>query len=131
MQSMTVVAAALALTAALALPAAAQTASTEAFTASCLAAGPFLIGEVPAEVDAATILTPLCSCLVAEFSGFPQAEIDVLAADLAGTSTEESHAAFGDYEALEDKARAGLTKCFDAPEVRAALDAAAAPATTQ
>ena len=116
-----------ALTLALAAPASAETPADFAkFTEACLGAQQFLIGELPAGTDPATILTPLCTCIVTAFAPFSQPEIDILATDLRGEATEESHAAFPTYAALEEKARDGLTTCFSSPEIIALMPAPAA-----
>jgi hypothetical protein len=104
-----------------------------AFNTACLGAQQFLLGEVPAGVDAASILTPLCGCLGTALKDLPQKDVDVLAADLRGEGTKEAHEAHGSYQQVEDKARDGLNACFSSPEVSAALAAAqpapAAPAS--
>ena len=62
-----------ALTLALAAPVSAETpADFTNFTAACLGAQHFLIGELPAGTDPATILTPLCTCIVTAFAPFSQ-----------------------------------------------------------
>lgn len=94
------------------------------FSESCLAAAPFLLGEVPAGVDSASILTPLCGCLATTLKDLPQKDVDILAADLRGEGTEELHTAHGGYEAVTNLAREGLTTCFASPEVTAAMQAA-------
>lgn len=118
------------LTIALAAPVSAQTpADFTKFSEACLGAQTFLIGEVPEGTDPATILTPLCACIVTAFAPLTQPEVDMLVADLRGESTEESHAAYTDYAALETKARDGLTSCFSKPEIQSLMPAApAAPA---
>lgn len=95
------------------------------FSETCLAAEAFLLGEVPAGVDSALILTPLCGCLTGTFKDMPQKDVDILAADLRGEGTDELHAAHGSYEKVTDLAREGLTTCFASPEVTAAMQAAA------
>ena len=95
------------------------------FTPACMAAQPFLLGEVPEGVKAEDVLTPLCGCLVKAFAPMSQKDVDVLTTDLKGESTEESHAAHGDYAALGEKAREGLNTCFASPEVSAAMKPAA------
>ncbi len=61
------------------------------FTQSCMGAAVFLLGDVPPEVDSASVLTPLCGCLETSFGALSQGDVDELAADLAGTSTDETH----------------------------------------
>jgi len=92
-----------------------------AFGEACAGAAPFLIGDVPEGTDPATILTPLCACLEAGFRTMPQADVDILAADLRGQGTEEAHAAHGDYSSVEDKARDVLNACYASPEVSALM----------
>lgn len=94
------------------------------FTESCLGAETFLLGDVPAGVNSATILTPLCGCLTTAFKDMPQKDIDILGLDLRGDGTDEAHAAHGDYAAVEEAAREGLTTCFANPDVTAAMQAA-------
>jgi hypothetical protein len=108
-------------------PATAQSDFT-AFNTACLAAEAFFLGEVPPEVDSAPILTPLCSCLATTFGPLPQADIDMLVADIQGTSTDASHEAYGDYTKLLDSASTGLSTCTASPEVAAAIEAATKPA---
>jgi hypothetical protein len=98
------------------------------FTPACMAATPFLLGEVPPEVKAEDVLTPLCGCLVSAFAPLSQADVDVLTADLSGTSTEETHKAHGNYERLQEQAREGLNNCFASPEVSSAMKPPEAPA---
>lgn len=122
-----------------AAPAIAQTpADLGKFSEACRGGEAFLLGQVPEGTDSASILTPLCSCLVDAFKDMSQNDVDMLAADLRGEGTDEAHAAHGDYEGLTGRARTGLNNCFAAPDVAAALKAAepppadpAAPATPQ
>ncbi len=107
----------------------AQEADFSQFTPACMAAQPFLLGEVPQGVNPEDILTPLCACMVKAFAPMSQKDVDVLTTDLKGESTAESHAAHGDYAALGEKAREGLNNCFASPDVSAAMKAAAAKAT--
>lgn len=100
------------------------------FTESCLGATAFLLGEVPPELDAGSIMTPLCGCLVTSFADLPQADVDVLAADLRGESDDASHAAHGDYQRVLERAGTGLQACFNSPEVMAAMEAVQ-PATPE
>jgi hypothetical protein len=53
----------------------------------------------------------------------PQADVDMLAADLRGEGTDEAHTAHGSYEALANTARDGVNACFATPEVVAAVEA--------
>ena len=108
-----------------------------AFDQACAGAATFLLGDVPEGTDPATILTPLCACLDTGFKDQPQKDVDILAADLRGEGTDEAHAAHGDYEAVEAKAREVLNTCYASPEVMALMappenpppaDPAAAPA---
>ena len=78
------------LTIALSAPVSAQTpADFTKFSEACLGAQAFLIGELPDGTDPASILTPLCACIVTAFAPLTQPEVDMLAADLRGESTEE------------------------------------------
>lgn len=99
----------------------AQPADLTAFNEACAGAQQFLLGDVPAGVDPATILTPLCSCMDTQFKDFPQKDVDILAADLRGEGTQEAHDAHGSYTEVEDKARAGLNTCYASPEVQAVM----------
>ncbi|MDB5542479.1 MAG: hypothetical protein JWQ89_4206 [Devosia sp.] len=99
------------------------------FNESCLAAAPFLLGQVPDGVDTASILSPLCGCLATSFKDLPQTDVDVLAADLRGEGTDAVHTAHGSYDKVAETARQGLTTCFASPEVVAAMEKAAPPAT--
>lgn len=99
-----------------------------AFNAACMEATPFLLGEVPPGVDAKNVLTPLCGCLAGSFAPLQQADLDVLTADLKGTSTEETHKAYGSYEQLQERARQGLSTCFASPAVSTAMQPPKAPA---
>ena len=105
-------------------------ANFDSFSTACLGAPTFLLGETPPAVDTVPIMTPLCSCLVTEFAPLPQVDVDVLAADLGGQSTEATHAAHGAYAPLQEKAAAGLKTCFDSADVTAAMAAARAAMTT-
>ena len=107
--------------------AAQQTANMEAFTSACSGAQDFLIGDVPEGKDPAVVLTPLCSCLVTQFSGFSQADIDMLVTDLKGTSTDESHAAYSTYPDLVNRAGGGLNTCSNDPTVVAAYQSLQPP----
>ncbi len=121
-------AAALILSGLFAQPAFAQApADLAPFTEACTGAAMFLLPDAPEGTDTDLVMAPLCDCIVKGFSGFPQNEVDVLAADLRGESTEESHQAFGDYAALSDKARGVLEACTADPAVVAAKAAAGVP----
>ena len=112
-----------------ALPALAQTpADLTQFSTSCQSGARFLLGDMPEGFDASPILTPLCGCLATTFKDMPQKDVDMLAADLRGEGTEEAHNAHGDYVGLTVKAREGVSACFAAPEVAAAIEAAQPPA---
>lgn len=87
------------------------------FDQACAGAQAFLLGEVPAGIDPATILTPLCACLDTGFKDLPQKDIDILAVDLRGEGTDELHTAHGSYQAVEDKARDVLNSCYATPEI--------------
>ena len=91
-------------------PAMAQVADTAPFIEACTAVGPDAFGLA----DAAQSVT-FCGCVAADLSSRPQADLDVLAADLKGTSTEASHAAHGNYEAVEEAARDSVNKCSTEP----------------
>src|SRR5688572_15003717 len=75
-----------------ATPATAQVADTAPLLEACTAAGPEAFGLADAAQS-----TAFCGCLATDLSSRPQADIDVLAADLSGTSTGASHAAHGNY----------------------------------
>lgn len=90
-----------------ATPAMAQVADTAPFVEACTAVGPEAFGLADAAQS-----TAFCGCLGTELSSRPQADIDVLLADLKGTSTEVSHAARGNYEAVEEAARDSVNKCM-------------------
>lgn len=90
-----------------ATPAMAQVADTVPFVEACTAVGPEAFGLADAAQSAA-----FCGCLGTELSSRPQADVDVLLADLKGTSTEASHAAHGNYEAVEEAARDSVNKCI-------------------
>ncbi len=111
-------------------PAAVLAADTEKFSTTCLGAEAFLLDGAPEGIDKVAVLTSVCGCLVTEFADFSQAEIDVLTTDLDGTATAESHAAFGDYAALEGKAGNSLNTCFSTQEVNDLLGAPDAAAPT-
>lgn len=98
-------------------------ANFDKFSTTCMTAGPMLLGDTPDGFDQSAVLTPLCGCLVTEFSTFSQADVDMLTSDLAGTSTDETHAAYANYSDLSGKAGAGLDKCFASDEVTAAINA--------
>lgn len=110
-------------------PALAQSDLT-AFSAACLKAEAFFLGGVPPEVDSSTILKPLCSCLATSFAPLEQVDIDMLVADIEGTSTDDTHAAYGDYTKLLEAASSGLSTCQASPEVTAAINAVTEPAPT-
>jgi hypothetical protein len=104
-------------------------AKLDQFQTACLGSASLLLSDVPEGADTAKVMTPLCSCMVTEFSGFSQADIDMLTADLSGTATEESHKAYATYEDLSGRAASGLEKCFGTDEVTAAMGAAGQPAS--
>lgn len=99
-----------------------------AFGEACTAGAMYLLPDAPEGADTVPVMAPLCDCIVKGFESFPQNEIDVLTADLSGESTAESHAAFGDYEALSTKARDVVQACSADPAVVAAKTAAGFPA---
>jgi len=108
-----------------------STADTTQFTAACLGGDVFLLGQLPDGVDTAPIMTPLCACLTTQFSDMPQADVDMLAADLRGEGTEEVRAAYGDYAALSASASQDVATCFADPAVAAAVEAATPPPATE
>ncbi len=108
-------------------PAMAQSDLT-AFGTTCLAAQGFFLGQVPEGVDVVPIMTPLCACLTTTFAPLPQADIDMLVSDIEGTSTDATHAAYGDYTKLLESASTGLTTCQQSAEVQAAIEAITVPA---
>ncbi len=98
-------------------PVSAQVSDTAPFLGACNAAGSEAFGLA----DAAQA-TAFCDCLAKGLSSRPQADLDVLAADLRGESTEATHTAHGNYEAVEEAARDVVDSCL------ADVTAAAAPA---
>jgi hypothetical protein len=113
----------------LAVPAAAQTpVDFTSFNTACMGAGDFLLSGVPEGVDEKDVLVPLCGCMSVEFKDFPQADVDMLASDLRGESTDDTKKAYGDYDTLAGRAQAGFTKCAAADEVVKAMTPADAPA---
>lgn len=66
----------------------------------------------------------LCGCLVREFSGYTEAELAILSKDIDGTATAADRTAFGDYTALELKARAAVDRCVAAAPPGAGADMA-------
>ncbi len=88
-------------------PASAQVADTAPFLEACTVAGPEAFGLSTAEQAGA-----FCGCLAADLSTRPQADLDILASDLKGESTEATHAAHGSYEAVEEAARDSVGKCL-------------------
>ena len=113
-----------------AAPAYAQEADMNAFSAACTGAQTFLIGEeLPPGVDGVKLMEALCGCVVADFKVLPQVDVDLLTTDLLQTSTDATHAAHADYQALQERAGEGLAACFGSAEVVALLPAdPAAPA---
>src|SRR5690349_14963667 len=85
----------------------AQTTDTGPFLEACTAAGPEAFGLA----DAAQ-LTSFCGCLATGLSTRPQADLDILASDLKGDSTEATHTAHGNYEAVEEAARDVVNACL-------------------
>jgi hypothetical protein len=79
------------------------------FDAACTG-GPIMIEVVEGdEAQRATI----CTCLSTSLSTrLTTADADVLAADLNGTATEQSHAQIANYEALSELAGGVLDACF-------------------
>ena len=88
-------------------PASAQVADTAPFLEACNAAGQEAFGLA----DAAQATT-FCGCLATGLSSRPQADLDILAADLRGESTEATHTAHGNYEAAEEAARDVVESCI-------------------
>lgn len=112
----TSIAAALALAAlagfALPAPANAQSAGLDTFDTTCNANPDFFSFAVTGLAENRDGLGRLCSCLVTEFSGLGDADLAMLTKDVDGTATPEDRTAFGDYTALELKARDALDKCL-------------------
>ncbi|MGV3491479.1 MAG: hypothetical protein ACO1OG_09170 [Devosia sp.] len=104
-----------------------STADLTAFNAACTGGESFLIGQLPEGTDTALITTPLCACLAQSFGTLPQADVDMLTADLTGAATDETRAASPNYPALAQTAQAGLQACMQSPEVVAAFEAALPP----
>ena len=106
-------------------PVAAQTAlDLSQFDSACRKNGTMLIGPISSDADPAVVLEPLCECISDQLSRFSQADVDMLASDLAGTATDLDRAAYGDYDGLVSRASAVVTACFSDP-------ALLAPAKTQ
>jgi hypothetical protein len=83
------------------------------FGATCRA-NPDFFSFAVADLDAAGA-GQLCSCLAAEFAGFSGADLAMLGKDIDGTATAADRTAFGDYTALELRARDALNKCIGSP----------------
>lgn len=90
-----------------ATPAMAQVADTAPLVEACTAVGPEAFGLADA-----TQASAFCGCLGTDLSSRPQADIDILLADIKGESTEASRAAHGNYEAVEEAARDSVNKCM-------------------
>jgi len=86
-------------------PAAAQVTDTAPFLEACNAVEPEGFGLDASQGPA------FCGCLATGFSSRSQADLDILAADLRGESTAETHAAHGNYEELEEAARDAVDAC--------------------
>jgi hypothetical protein len=96
-------------------------ADTAKFDAACPAAADFLVGEAPGGADRVKVMAALCPCLSAGFSGYSQADIDVLASDLAAGDIEQSKANYPGYGDLQSRAGKVLVACFDDPAVVEAM----------
>lgn len=88
-------------------PAMAQVADTAPFLEACTTAGPEAFGLASAEQA-----TSFCGCLATGLSSRPQADLDILASDLKGESTEATHTAHGNYEGVEEAARDVVNTCL-------------------
>ncbi|WP_417309227.1 hypothetical protein [Devosia sp.] len=91
------------------------------FADACLDARAFFLPDLDPALDPAPFLSPLCVCLTESLSVFPQVDIDILAADLAGTATDEMHAAHPDYPELQERVAPALNFCFGTAEVQAGM----------
>ena len=101
-----------------AVPAEAQQAlDLSKFEAACLANGTMLTGQLPPEVDPASVLTPLCACISGQLASFPQVDIDMLAKDLSDEATDVDRAAYGDYDGLVVRAGGAVNACLYDPRV--------------
>lgn len=92
-----------------------------AFAEACVGARAFFLADLDPALDPAPVLVPLCACLTDSFTPFPQADIDMLTADLAGTATDEMHAAHPDYPGLQQRVAPALNFCFSTAEVQAGM----------
>jgi hypothetical protein len=95
----------------LAQPVAAQDARSE-FDNACTANPGFFSFAVAGLEQDPDGLARLCGCLATEFEDLEDADIAMLVKDLDGSATAEDRAAYGDYTALELKAREGLDTCL-------------------
>lgn len=85
------------------------------FEAACLASGVLLTGELPPEVEPASVLTPLCGCIAGQLNSFSQADVDMLTKDLTGEATDVDRAAYGDYDDLVARAGSVVNACLYDP----------------
>lgn len=91
-------------------PARAQ--SVNDFGGACNANPDFFSFAVTGLAEDTEGLGRLCGCLATEFGGLEAADYGMLIKDLEGTATAEERTAYGDYTALELKARENLDKCL-------------------
>lgn len=105
-----------------------------AFEAACRGhpAMQAMVSTAPASEPPA--IDRLCGCLGGRLAGISQADADILAGDLNGTTTDAQRAAYAGYAALNERARQGLNACLAdqgiaaaAPEGAEAAPGAGAP----
>jgi hypothetical protein len=87
---------------------------TDAFNTACNANPGFFSFAVEGLENDAEGLSRLCSCLVAEFANYPEADLALLTKDVEGTATPEDRTAYGDYTGLEIRARDAAERCVAA-----------------
>ena len=86
--------------------------ATDAFNAACTANPGFFSFAVTGLEEDREGLSRLCSCLATEFSGLRDADLAMLTKDVDGTANAADRTAYGDYTALELKAREALDNCL-------------------
>lgn len=108
--------------------ASAQELQTEGFLEACNANQDFLNNLAESEGGAEATLGRLCTCLLGEVGDVSQTDLDLLAKDLAGTSTDEERMAYETYEDLSAHASESLNNCLVIEGIIDGSDPGATPA---
>lgn len=92
----------------------AQQSPSDAFGEACAGNPGFFSFAVENPGESTEAYAAFCACLVTEFAAYPEPDVEMLTKDVEGSATPEDRTAYGDYTALELKARGAADRCVAA-----------------